>query len=86
VSADAVARDVAALRQQGFVIVPDLVPPTDLEVVRRALRPHLEALLLGRNDFEGHRTQRVQALLGYTIHPPFMGHANGLHPRRVLEG
>jgi len=27
----------------------------------------------------------VQALLGYSIHPPFMGHANGLHPRRALE-
>ena len=30
-------------------------------------------------------SSRVQALLGYSIHPPFMGHANGLHPRRVLE-
>jgi ectoine hydroxylase-related dioxygenase (phytanoyl-CoA dioxygenase family) len=28
---------------------------------------------------------RVQELLGYSVHPPFMGHANGLHPRRVLE-
>jgi ectoine hydroxylase-related dioxygenase (phytanoyl-CoA dioxygenase family) len=27
---------------------------------------------------------RVQALLGYSIHPPFMGHVNGLHPRRLL--
>jgi ectoine hydroxylase-related dioxygenase (phytanoyl-CoA dioxygenase family) len=27
---------------------------------------------------------RVQALLGYAIHPPFMGHAGGLHPRRWL--
>lgn len=28
---------------------------------------------------------RVQELLGYSVHPPFMGHANGLHPRRGLE-
>ena len=28
---------------------------------------------------------RVQQLLGYSIHPPFMGHANGVHPRRALE-
>jgi ectoine hydroxylase-related dioxygenase (phytanoyl-CoA dioxygenase family) len=28
---------------------------------------------------------RVQELLGYSVHPPFMGHANGLHPRRTLE-
>jgi ectoine hydroxylase-related dioxygenase (phytanoyl-CoA dioxygenase family) len=28
---------------------------------------------------------RLQALLGYSVHPPFMGHANGVHPRRCLE-
>ena len=28
---------------------------------------------------------RVQGLLGYSIHPPFMGHVNGVHPRRLLE-
>ena len=30
-------------------------------------------------------SERVQQLLGYSIHPPFMGHVNGLHPRRLLE-
>lgn len=29
--------------------------------------------------------ERVQALLGYSIHPPFMGHVEGVHPRRRLE-
>jgi len=29
--------------------------------------------------------ERVQALLGYSIHPPFMGHVEGVHPRRLLE-
>lgn len=28
--------------------------------------------------------ERVQQLLGYSIHPPFMGHVNGMHPNRVL--
>ena len=28
---------------------------------------------------------RVQQLLGYNIHPPFMGHVNGTHPSRVLR-
>lgn len=28
---------------------------------------------------------RVQELLGYNIHPPFMGHVNGLHPKRLLD-
>ncbi|HEU5294374.1 MAG TPA: phytanoyl-CoA dioxygenase family protein [Burkholderiaceae bacterium] len=29
--------------------------------------------------------ERVQQLLGYSIHPPFMGHVNGMHPGRVLH-
>lgn len=29
-------------------------------------------------------SERVQELLGYSIHPPFMGHVNGIHPRRML--
>jgi ectoine hydroxylase-related dioxygenase (phytanoyl-CoA dioxygenase family) len=64
VSVEAVARDVAAIREQGFIVVPDLVPPADLDVMRRALAPHLDAQLFGRNDFEGHRTQRVYSLVG----------------------
>jgi ectoine hydroxylase-related dioxygenase (phytanoyl-CoA dioxygenase family) len=28
---------------------------------------------------------RVQELLGYSIHPPFMGHVGGLHPKRRLH-
>ena len=30
--------------------------------------------------------ERVQQLLGYSIHPPFMGHVNGMHPNRILRG
>ena len=29
--------------------------------------------------------QRLQELLGYNIHPPFMGYVDGRHPRRLLE-
>jgi ectoine hydroxylase-related dioxygenase (phytanoyl-CoA dioxygenase family) len=29
--------------------------------------------------------ERVQELLGYSIHPPFMGHTGGLHPKRRLH-
>ena len=29
---------------------------------------------------------RLQELLGYNIHPPFMGYVDGRHPRKVLEG
>jgi ectoine hydroxylase-related dioxygenase (phytanoyl-CoA dioxygenase family) len=27
----------------------------------------------------------LQRLLGYSIHPPFMGMSNGMHPRRYLD-
>lgn len=27
----------------------------------------------------------IQRMLGYSIHPPFMGMVNGMHPRRLLE-
>ena len=29
---------------------------------------------------------RLQELLGYGMHPPFVGYVDGRHPRRVLEG
>lgn len=28
---------------------------------------------------------RIQAMLGYSIHPPFMGFVDGLHPSRLLD-
>ena len=31
-------------------------------------------------------SERMQRLLGYSIHPPFMGFVHGMHPERPLEG
>ncbi|HEU0081980.1 MAG TPA: phytanoyl-CoA dioxygenase family protein [Bradyrhizobium sp.] len=28
--------------------------------------------------------ERARELIGYSIHPPFMGHVDGVHPRRLL--
>lgn len=28
---------------------------------------------------------RVQEMLGYSIHPPFMGYVDGMHPRRLVD-
>jgi ectoine hydroxylase-related dioxygenase (phytanoyl-CoA dioxygenase family) len=30
-------------------------------------------------------SERVQELIGYSIHPPFMGHIGGVHPKRLLR-
>ena len=27
---------------------------------------------------------RLQELIGYSIHPPFMGHVDGRHPEKTL--
>ena len=31
-------------------------------------------------------SEDMKRLLGYSIHPPFMGMVNGMHPKRVLPG
>ena len=30
-------------------------------------------------------SERIQALLGYSIHAPFMGYVDGMHPRRLID-
>jgi ectoine hydroxylase-related dioxygenase (phytanoyl-CoA dioxygenase family) len=74
---DGVEREVAAIREAGFVVLPDLIPPGDLAGMRRALAPALDTELYGRNDFEGHRTQRVYSLV--SVAPVFTALVE--HPR-----
>jgi ectoine hydroxylase-related dioxygenase (phytanoyl-CoA dioxygenase family) len=61
---DAIEGDLAAIEAGGYTVIPELLPPDLLAEMRRALAPHLQARLLGRNDFEGTRTERVYALVG----------------------
>ena len=60
---ESVESDVRALREHGWVVLPDLVGAAALDSLRRALAPVVESNGLGRNPFEGTRTQRVYALL-----------------------
>ncbi|CAI8912894.1 hypothetical protein EMIT0324P_21105 [Pseudomonas chlororaphis] len=30
-------------------------------------------------------SEHIQRMLGYSIHAPFMGMVNGMHPKRMLE-
>ncbi len=74
------AEDVASYERDGYVILADALPGEALEGVRRELAPYLdEAKLLGRNDFEGFRTNRVYALLAKA--PTIAGLVE--HPRVV---
>jgi len=58
--------DVAAhaqrIEDQGYTIIPDFLSAADLAEVRRVLALYL-GTHLGRNDFEGTRTERVYTLV-----------------------
>ena len=54
---------VDRIRTDGYVVLSDLVARSELDRIRRQLRPVLDRAPFGRNDFEGLRSQRVYALL-----------------------
>ncbi|MEU9809180.1 phytanoyl-CoA dioxygenase family protein [Mycobacterium sp. NPDC050853] len=56
--------DLAALQRDGYVILRDLLTAEELGEVREAVVPLLD--LPGRNQFEGHTTQRVYSVLNKT--------------------
>lgn len=71
------AHDLATLDAEGWVVIPDLLSPTQLAEMRAALAPCLDGSLPGRNDFEGYRTERVYSLVA--LAPGFTALAE--HPR-----
>src|SRR5215470_16953333 len=68
-TADETARDVATLQTDGWLVLPELLPGPVLAEMRAALAPHLQQDRLGRNDFEGYRTDRIYSLVA--VHPIF---------------
>ncbi|HEX7167046.1 MAG TPA: phytanoyl-CoA dioxygenase family protein [Acidimicrobiales bacterium] len=56
-----------------------------LEYVVGWLRPQENHLLAVPRHVAATLPDRLQELLGYNIHPPFVGYVDGRHPRRVLE-
>ncbi|MFD4440868.1 phytanoyl-CoA dioxygenase family protein [Nocardia sp. NPDC058519] len=56
--------DLAAVLRDGYVILPDLLTPEQLDGIRESVRPLLDRH--GRNHFEGHTTQRVYSVLNKT--------------------
>jgi ectoine hydroxylase-related dioxygenase (phytanoyl-CoA dioxygenase family) len=49
--------------RRGYLIFERVLSPDRVAEIRSALAPHLERDLTGRNDFEGHKTNRIYALL-----------------------
>lgn len=56
-----------------------------LEYVSSWLRPQENHVLAVPREVVAALPERLQELLGYNIHPPFMGYVDGRHPRRVLR-
>jgi ectoine hydroxylase-related dioxygenase (phytanoyl-CoA dioxygenase family) len=52
-----------AFDQRGYRVVPDAIDSTTIALLRRQLDPYLQGALMGRNDFEGLRSERVYSLL-----------------------
>jgi ectoine hydroxylase-related dioxygenase (phytanoyl-CoA dioxygenase family) len=52
-----------AIRRDGFAIAEDLIPAREVAEIKAALAPWLRGERMGRNDFEGFRSERVYALL-----------------------
>ncbi|MFF3226846.1 phytanoyl-CoA dioxygenase family protein [Nocardia suismassiliense] len=64
IDAAVVAADLAAVERDGYVILPDLLTPPELDDIREAVAPLLDRR--GRNRFEGPTTQRVYSVLNKT--------------------
>ena len=52
-----------ALERDGYVVIPDVLTPQEIDAVRAALAPEFAQGYRGRNPFEGHQTQRVYCLV-----------------------
>jgi ectoine hydroxylase-related dioxygenase (phytanoyl-CoA dioxygenase family) len=57
-----------------------------LEYVASWLRAQENHLLAVPREVAASLPERLQELLGYNIHPPFLGYVDGRHPRRYLTG
>jgi len=49
------------------------------------LRPQESQLLIVPPDAARVCSDRMRAMLGYSIHPPFLGHVDGMHPLRLID-
>jgi ectoine hydroxylase-related dioxygenase (phytanoyl-CoA dioxygenase family) len=57
-----------------------------LEFVVSWLRAQENHVIGVPHDVAADLPERLQELLGYNVHPPFLGYVDGRHPRRVAFG
>jgi ectoine hydroxylase-related dioxygenase (phytanoyl-CoA dioxygenase family) len=49
------------------------------------LRPQESQLLIAPPDIARNYSARGRSMLGYNIHPPFVGQVDGMHPLRLID-
>jgi ectoine hydroxylase-related dioxygenase (phytanoyl-CoA dioxygenase family) len=49
------------------------------------LRPQESQLLIVPPEAARACSERVRAMLGYSVHPPFIGQVDGMHPLRLID-
>jgi ectoine hydroxylase-related dioxygenase (phytanoyl-CoA dioxygenase family) len=49
------------------------------------LRPQESQLLIVPPDAARNCSERMRSMLGYSIHPPFIGQVDGMHPLRLVD-
>lgn len=49
------------------------------------LRPQESQLLIAPPDVAARYSERGRSMLGYNIHPPFVGQVEGMHPLRLID-
>jgi ectoine hydroxylase-related dioxygenase (phytanoyl-CoA dioxygenase family) len=90
---------VAAVMPAGSVLLFDAAlfhrgghnrsPGTRLAITIQYCQPYLRTqesqLLIVPPDAARACTDRMRAMLGYSIHPPFLGQVDGMHPLRLID-
>ena len=79
--------------EAGYVVIRDAIDTATLASLRQELAPYLEGALMGRNDFEGYRSERVYSLLrkspsvaALVEHPAVLAVCDALlHPTYLLS-
>src|ERR1700742_2311184 len=81
------------IRCEGYTVVRDVLSPYEVQAIRDELAPILASMPFGRNEFEGHHSQRVYALLAkapttsdLVTHPALLALLDQLlHPDYLLS-
>lgn len=59
------AAEADIVRDQGFLVIPDVLSCDEINALKASLTPYLRSELFGRNNFEGEKTERVYALVSW---------------------